>query len=89
MKTFFQLYTILFIPTSFIFKVPTPLKENRRRFLAMKWLIEAANTKDPTIPFYQQLADELLNAHQNTVSGFLSMGLKASVNCPYVIPHEQ
>ncbi|XP_071814691.1 small ribosomal subunit protein uS7m-like [Apostichopus japonicus] len=48
------------------YQVPTPLKENRRRFLAMKWLIEAANTKDPTIPFYQQLADELLNAHQNT-----------------------
>lgn len=48
------------------YQVPTPLKENRRRFLAMKWLIEASNNKDPTIPFYQKLADELMNAHQNT-----------------------
>lgn len=35
----------------------------------MKWLIEAANNKEPVIPFYQKLADELMDAYQNTVSG--------------------
>ncbi|KAJ8037673.1 28S ribosomal protein S7, mitochondrial [Holothuria leucospilota] len=48
------------------YQVPTPLKESRRRFLAMKWLIEAANNKEPVIPFYQKLADELMDAYQNT-----------------------
>ena len=52
------------------FQVPTPLPPNRRRFLAIKWLITAAREQQKTnknARMYKKLAKELLNAYQNEV----------------------
>lgn len=50
-----------------VFQVPTPLKPNRRRFLAIKWLITAAREEksNRNARMYKKLAKELLDAYNN------------------------
>ncbi|XP_074638792.1 small ribosomal subunit protein uS7-like [Acropora palmata] len=51
-----------------VFQVPTPLPPNRRRFLAIKWLITAAREQQKTnknARMYKKLAKELLDAYNN------------------------
>lgn len=53
------------------FQVPTPLPPNRRRFLAIKWLITAAREQQKTnknARMYKKLAKELLDAYNNEVT---------------------
>ena len=53
------------------FQVPTPLPPNRRRFLAIKWLITAAREQQKTnknARMYKKLAKELLEAYNNEVT---------------------
>ncbi|XP_043940967.1 28S ribosomal protein S7, mitochondrial [Protopterus annectens] len=48
------------------YQVPTPLTENRRRFLAMKWLItECRESKHRRTRMYEKLSQELLAAFNN------------------------
>jgi len=47
------------------YQVPVPISENRRIFLAMKWLIEAGKTKDDDMRFYKKLAYEFIEAANN------------------------
>lgn len=47
------------------YQVPVPITINRSNFMAMKWLIEAANEKERTVHFPQKLAWELLDAASN------------------------
>lgn len=45
------------------YQVPVPLSENRRRFLAMKWMItECRDNKHRTTPMHEKLSQELLAA---------------------------
>ncbi|XP_018417060.1 PREDICTED: 28S ribosomal protein S7, mitochondrial [Nanorana parkeri] len=45
------------------YQVPTPLTENRRRFLAMKWIITACRDKKISrIRMYEKLADIILES---------------------------
>ncbi|NP_001354999.1 mitochondrial ribosomal protein S7 S homeolog [Xenopus laevis] len=47
------------------YQVPTPLKENRRRFLAMKWLItESRENKHRRTLMYEKLSQAILDAYQ-------------------------
>jgi len=48
-----------------MYQVPVALSENRRSFLAMKWLITAAREKkgEPNERMYQKLAAEMLDAY--------------------------
>jgi len=48
------------------YQVPVPITEKRSRFMSMKWLIEAAKDKASEKRFYQQLAEELIDAASNT-----------------------
>ncbi|XP_013143116.1 PREDICTED: 28S ribosomal protein S7, mitochondrial isoform X1 [Papilio polytes] len=48
------------------YQVPGPITEKRSLFLAIKWLLEAANDKDRTVHFPEQFAWELLDAANNT-----------------------
>ncbi|XP_034831016.1 small ribosomal subunit protein uS7m [Maniola hyperantus] len=48
------------------YQVPGPITEKRSLFLAIKWLLEAANDKERTIHFPEQFAWELLDAANNT-----------------------
>lgn len=55
----------------FNFQVPIPLPPQRRRFLAIKWLITAAREQQKTnknARMYKKLAKELLNAYNNEVA---------------------
>lgn len=56
-----------------VFQVPTPLAPQRRRFLAMKWLITAAREQQKHINknarMYQKLSKELMDAYNNEVRG--------------------
>lgn len=46
-------------------QVPIPLTENRRRFLAMKWMItECRDNKHRRTHMYEKLSQELLAAHE-------------------------
>lgn len=47
------------------YQVPVPITVNRSNFMAMKWIIEAANEKERTIHFPQKMAWELLDAAAN------------------------
>ncbi|NWI10315.1 RT07 protein, partial [Crypturellus soui] len=48
------------------YQVPIPLKDNRKRFLAMKWLItECRENKHRRTLMPEKLSQELLNAFQN------------------------
>nr|CAD7410493.1 unnamed protein product [Timema poppensis] len=47
------------------YQVPVPITEKRSNFLAMKWLIEAAQDKERTVHFPEKLAWELLDASLN------------------------
>nr|CAD7592419.1 unnamed protein product [Timema genevievae] len=47
------------------YQVPVPITEKRSNFLAMKWLIEAAQDKERTVHFPEKLAWELLDASSN------------------------
>lgn len=44
-----------------------PLLEGRQTFLAMNWLIQAAQQKDGPVPFSTTLAKELIDAAHNEV----------------------
>lgn len=47
-------------------KVPTPITDNRRRYLAMKWMItECRENKHRRTHMYEKLAQELLSAFKN------------------------
>uniref|UniRef100_A0A3Q3W4U8 Small ribosomal subunit protein uS7m n=1 Tax=Mola mola TaxID=94237 RepID=A0A3Q3W4U8_MOLML len=47
------------------YQVPIPLTENRRRFLAMKWMItECRDNKHRRTHMYEKLSQELLAAHE-------------------------
>lgn len=47
-------------------QVPIPLTDNRRRFLAMKWMItECRNNKHRRTHMYEKLSQELLAAFSN------------------------
>lgn len=48
------------------YKVPIPITEKRSYFMSMKWLIEAANDKAPTVHFPEKIAWEILDAANNT-----------------------
>ncbi|CAG5059699.1 unnamed protein product [Parnassius apollo] len=48
------------------YQVPGPITEKRSLFLAIKWLLEAANEKERTVHFPEQFAWELLDAANNT-----------------------
>lgn len=52
-----------------VYQVPTPLTPQRRRFLAMKWLITAAReqqkNKNKNARMYKKLAKELIDAFNN------------------------
>ena len=53
------------------FQVPIPLPPQRRRFLAIKWLITAAREQQKTnknARMYKKLAKELLSAYNNEVT---------------------
>ncbi|XP_043464904.1 28S ribosomal protein S7, mitochondrial [Leptopilina heterotoma] len=50
------------------YDVPHPLSAKRSEFLAMNWLIQAAQVKERTVHFYDCLARELINASNNTGS---------------------
>ncbi|MBN3303820.1 RT07 protein, partial [Amia calva] len=55
----------IFNPPFFV-QVPTPLTENRQRFLAMKWLItECRDNKHRRTHMYEKLSQELLAAFAN------------------------
>ncbi|XP_061893279.1 small ribosomal subunit protein uS7m [Entelurus aequoreus] len=46
-----------------VYQVPVPLKDSRRRFLAMKWMImECRENKHRRVPMYEKLSQELLVA---------------------------
>nr|AAW78979.1 GekBS133P [Gekko japonicus] len=48
------------------YQVPTPLKDNRRRFLSMKWMItECRENKDSQTFMPEKLSSELLEAFHN------------------------
>ncbi|XP_059804962.1 small ribosomal subunit protein uS7m [Hypanus sabinus] len=48
------------------YQVPTPLKDNRRRFLAMKWLItECRDNRHRCTHMHEKLSQELLAAFRN------------------------
>ncbi|XP_069785465.1 small ribosomal subunit protein uS7m [Narcine bancroftii] len=48
------------------YQVPTPLKDNRRRFLAMKWLIiECRENRHRRTHMHEKLSQELLAAFSN------------------------
>ncbi|KAJ8404238.1 hypothetical protein AAFF_G00340110 [Aldrovandia affinis] len=48
------------------YQVPTPLTDNRRRYLAMKWLItECRDNKHRRTHMYEKLTQELLDASAN------------------------
>ncbi|KAJ8251661.1 hypothetical protein GJAV_G00223760 [Gymnothorax javanicus] len=48
------------------YQVPTPLADNRRRFLAMKWMItECRDNKHRRTLMYEKLSQELLDASAN------------------------
>ena len=55
----------------FSLQVPTPLSPQRRRFLAMKWLITAAReqqkNKNKNARMYKKLAKELIDAYNSEV----------------------
>lgn len=46
------------------YQVPREVRPERRNFLAMTWMIQAAQSKSGT-PMYKRLADELLLASKN------------------------
>ncbi|XP_041473985.1 28S ribosomal protein S7, mitochondrial-like [Lytechinus variegatus] len=47
------------------YQVPSPLKDNRRRFLAMKWIIQECEKKPLKMHMPEKLAQELLDAFHN------------------------
>ncbi|KAK2586297.1 hypothetical protein KPH14_001547 [Odynerus spinipes] len=47
------------------YKVPVAIHDQRARFLAMNWLIQAAKSKDRTVHLPTQLAKEFINAFHN------------------------
>ncbi|KAF7993105.1 hypothetical protein HCN44_005886 [Aphidius gifuensis] len=47
------------------YPVPVPVLENRQRFLAMNWLIQAGQNKEGEVPFSTKLANELIDASNN------------------------
>ena len=64
MSYFKFFFSVLFL------QVPSPLPPQRRRFLAIKWLITAAREQQKTnknARMYKKLAKELLNAYHNEV----------------------
>ncbi|XP_046827259.1 28S ribosomal protein S7, mitochondrial [Vespa crabro] len=44
------------------YKIPVAISENRAKFMAMNWLIQAAKSKDKSVHFPQQLAKEFIDA---------------------------
>ncbi|XP_071964656.1 small ribosomal subunit protein uS7m-like [Antedon mediterranea] len=48
------------------YQVPTPFKESRQRFLAMKWMVTECHTKELETHMPIKLAEELLKAYENT-----------------------
>lgn len=63
-------YFKFFFSVLYFFQVPSPLPPQRRRFLAIKWLITAAREQQKTnknARMYKKLAKELLNAYHNEV----------------------
>nr|CAG4648866.1 EOG090X0CZM [Polyphemus pediculus] len=49
-----------------VYQVPIPVSEKHASFLAMRWLIEASKDKERTIHFPEKLANELIDASNNT-----------------------
>ncbi|XP_029293131.1 small ribosomal subunit protein uS7m [Cottoperca gobio] len=48
------------------YQVPVPLSSNRRRHIAMKWMItECRDNRDKQIRMYEKLSQELLSAYGN------------------------
>ncbi|XP_077297836.1 mitochondrial ribosomal protein S7 [Arctopsyche grandis] len=47
------------------YQVPVPVRDNRARFLAIKWMIAAAKEKDSKMRFHEKLAWELIDAASN------------------------
>lgn len=51
------------------FQVPYPLPPNRRRFLAIRWLVNASRSRPGNdVPMHEKLSKELLDAYNNTGS---------------------
>lgn len=46
--------------------VPVPISERKSRFTAMNWLIDAGNEKERDARFIEKLAQELIDASNNT-----------------------
>lgn len=49
------------------YQVPVPMTDNERRFRAVKMLIASCNEKERNMRFWDRLAIELIEAHQNQV----------------------
>lgn len=47
-----------------VYQVPVEVKQSRRLFYAMRWLLDAAKSKKGK-PMYKRLADEVLAAYSN------------------------
>ena len=47
-----------------VYQVPVEVKQSRRLFYAMRWLLDAATSKKGK-PMYKRLADEVLAAYSN------------------------
>ncbi|CAI9571499.1 unnamed protein product [Staurois parvus] len=47
------------------YQVPTPLSDNRRRFLAMKWIITACREQKTSRRMYDKLTDIILQSYMN------------------------
>lgn len=60
-----KLYQTLTL-TLLVLQVPVPLTDNRRRFMAMKWMItECRTNKQGRTLMYEKLSQELLAAFTN------------------------
>jgi len=47
-----------------VYQVPVEVKQSRRLFYAMRWLLDAAKSKKGK-PMYKRLAEEILAAYAN------------------------
>nr|CAG4646548.1 EOG090X0CZM [Macrothrix elegans] len=48
------------------YQVPVPITDHHARFMAMKWMIVESREKDRKVRFHDKLANELLDAYNNT-----------------------
>eukprot|EP00123_Amoebidium_parasiticum_P015796 comp23147_c2_seq1/m.37417 comp23147_c2_seq1/g.37417 ORF comp23147_c2_seq1/g.37417 comp23147_c2_seq1/m.37417 type:complete len:254 (-) comp23147_c2_seq1:102-863(-) len=62
-----------------IFQVPSPIKESRREWLAMKWVITAARDKNKPYPIEDRLYNEVMDCYNQNPEG-VAMKKRAEVH---------